>query len=115
MTLIQRITRSFLAFNLALLLMLSITLSFGSEPSFAANSRKEPDIAIGKKGKMVSKSDESNKSQVQIDKDAEKLKAKTLEGIDRSIGKSGEKPDKQNKEARESTKDMESEARGAFK
>jgi hypothetical protein len=110
MTLFQRIRRSFLALNLAILLMLSITFSFGTEPSFAKTSSKEPDIAIGKKGEM------SGKSQVQVDKDADQLKTKTLEGIDRSIGKAtAEKPDKQNEEARESTQDMESEAREAFK
>jgi hypothetical protein len=110
MTLFQQIRRSFVALNLAVLLMLSITVSFGTEPSAAANSRKEPDIAIGKMGKL------SGKSQVQIDQDTDQLKAKTLEGIDRSIGKAtAEKPDKQNEEARESAQDMESEAREAFK
>jgi hypothetical protein len=110
MTLFQHIRRSLLALNLAVLLMVSITFSFGIEPSFAKTSSKEPDIAISKKGEL------SGKSQVQTDQDADQLKVKTLEGIDRSIGKAtAEKPDKQNKEARESTKNMESEAREAFK
>jgi predicted lipid-binding transport protein (Tim44 family) len=113
MTLLQQIRRSFLTLSLAILLICSIAFSFGTEPSFAATSQKEPDLAIGKKGKMK---DQSVKSQVQVDKKADQLKAKTLEGIDRSIGKAtAEKPDKQNEEVRESTKDMESEAREAFK
>jgi hypothetical protein len=114
MTLFQSIRRSLSALSLILILTLAITFSFGAEPSFAKSSDKKPDIAIARKGKMLGKS--SDKSQVKVDQDAEKLKAKTLEGIDRSIGKAtAEKPDKQNKEARESTKNMESEAREAFK
>ncbi len=113
MTLFQRIRRSFLAINLAILLIVSITFSFGIAPSFAKTSSKGPDIAIGKKGKL---SGTPLKSQVQIDQDADQLKAKTLAGIDRSIGKAtAEKPDKQNKIARESTQEMESEAHEAFK
>jgi hypothetical protein len=112
MILFQRIRRSFLAINLVILLMLFITFSFGTEPSFAATARKEPEVAIGKMGKMTGT---PTKSQVQTNRDAEQLKDETIQGMDRSIGKSSDQPDQQNKEARASNQDMKNEAREALK
>jgi hypothetical protein len=112
MILFQRIRRSFLAIHLAILLTLSITFSFGAEPSFAATVRKEPEVAIGKMGKITGT---PAKSQVQTNKDADQLKAKTIQAMDRSIGKSSDQPDQQNKEARTSNQDMKNEAREALK
>lgn len=103
---IQKIGHSFLILNLSILLVLSITFGFAIESSLANNFLVKPSIATEK---------EIAKSKVKIDADADKFKAKTLEAMDRSIGKSSEKPSQQNRDARESNQNMENEARDAFK
>lgn len=132
---LQRFRKFLLTVGLAALLATATAFCFGSTESWAATpivdviSQSQPQLLAMNQVEKVTKNLESkaqealgrgtDKPKAQTSEQVDQFKSKTLEGIDHSIGDSSKqstgKTKQAGKEARESTEQMETEARDAFK